>query len=116
VRKDKRRIQREGLAMAVRKHFNASAVNENDAVVNTLYKARTNGMLNMVHTMTRETLTMHRKIITIEVFARIEAVTMVVWCWSRAAEHPQPFPFMHNFPSIRSIGVGDISSILVLTL
>jgi hypothetical protein len=80
VRKDKRRIQREGLAMAVRKHFNASAVNENDAVVNTLYKARTSGMLNVVHNMTREKLTIRREIFTTEIFTGIEAVTMVVRC------------------------------------
>jgi len=34
-------VPKETLALAVRKHFNALPVNENEAVVNTLYKART---------------------------------------------------------------------------
>jgi len=38
----KQRVPKETLALAVRKHFNALPVNENEAVVNTLYKARTN--------------------------------------------------------------------------
>jgi len=37
----KRRIPKEVLAQAVRKHFNALAVNESEAVANTLYVART---------------------------------------------------------------------------
>jgi len=37
----KQRVPKETLALAVRKHFNALPVNENEAVVNTLYKART---------------------------------------------------------------------------
>lgn len=39
----KHRVSKAELAQAVRKHFNALAVNEAEAVVNTLYVARTTG-------------------------------------------------------------------------
>jgi hypothetical protein len=39
----KRRVTKEVLALAVRKHFNALPVNESDAIVHSLYKARTKG-------------------------------------------------------------------------
>jgi hypothetical protein len=43
--RSKQRVSKEQLATAVRKHFNSLPVNENDAIVNTLYKARTRGMV-----------------------------------------------------------------------
>jgi len=39
-KKDKRRTSKEQLALAVRKHFNAAAVNEIDVVVELVYKVR----------------------------------------------------------------------------
>ena len=42
-KKDKRRIAKEQLALAVRKHFNGAAVNEIDVVVDLAYKVRNQG-------------------------------------------------------------------------
>lgn len=42
-RKDKRRISKEQLALAVRKNFNSAAVNEIDVVVDLVYKVRNQG-------------------------------------------------------------------------
>lgn len=39
-KKSKRRVTKDQLALAVRKNFNALAVNENDVIVNTLYTVR----------------------------------------------------------------------------
>ncbi|TKA81651.1 hypothetical protein B0A49_00538 [Cryomyces minteri] len=39
-KRDKRRVGKEQLALAVRKNFNGSAVNENEVVVDLLYKVR----------------------------------------------------------------------------
>ena len=52
--RSKQRIPKEQLAVAVRKHFNALPVNENEAIVNTLYKARTRGMYCFVFYALRE--------------------------------------------------------------
>src|ERR1700761_7718248 len=41
--KEKRRVSKEQLAMAVRKNFNAAAVNEIDVVVDLLYKVKNQG-------------------------------------------------------------------------
>lgn len=43
-RKDRRRIAKDSLATAVRRHFNGAAVNELDVVVELAYKAKTKGM------------------------------------------------------------------------
>lgn len=42
-KKDKRRVSKEQLALAVRKHFNGAAVNEIDVVVELVYKIRNQG-------------------------------------------------------------------------
>ena len=42
-KKEKRRISKEQLALAVRKNFNAAAVNEIDVVVELVYKVRNQG-------------------------------------------------------------------------
>lgn len=42
-RKDKRRISKDQLALAVRKHFNGAAVNENDVVTELVYRVRNRG-------------------------------------------------------------------------
>ena len=42
-KKEKRRISKEQLALAVRKNFNAAAVNEIDVVVELVYKVRNRG-------------------------------------------------------------------------
>lgn len=42
-KKEKRRIAKEQLALAVRKHFNGAAVNEIDVVVDLAYKVRNQG-------------------------------------------------------------------------
>jgi hypothetical protein len=42
--KTKRRAPKEQLAMAVRKNFNALAVNETEVIVDLLYKVKTQGM------------------------------------------------------------------------
>lgn len=42
-RKDKRRVSKEQLALAVRKNFNGAAVNEIDVVVEMVYKVRNKG-------------------------------------------------------------------------
>jgi Sin3 binding region of histone deacetylase complex subunit SAP30 len=42
--KKKRRISKEQLALAVRKNFNAQPVNENEAIVELLYRIRMKGM------------------------------------------------------------------------
>lgn len=44
-RKDKRRVSKEQLALAVRKNFNSAAVNEIDVVVELVYKVRHKGAL-----------------------------------------------------------------------
>lgn len=44
-RKDKRRISKEQLALAVRKNFNSAAVSEIDVVVELVYKVRHKGGL-----------------------------------------------------------------------
>lgn len=43
-RKDKRRVSKDQLALAVRKNFNAAAVSEPDVMVDLLYKVRNQGM------------------------------------------------------------------------
>lgn len=43
-RKDKRKVGKEQLALAVRKNFNDAAVNEIDVMVDLLYKVRNQGM------------------------------------------------------------------------
>ncbi|RMY09840.1 hypothetical protein D0866_14564 [Hortaea werneckii] len=43
-RKDKRRVSKEQLALAVRKNFNSAAVNEIDVVVELVYKVRHKGV------------------------------------------------------------------------
>lgn len=42
-RKDKRRVSKDQLALAVRKNFNAAAVSEIDVMVELLYKVRSQG-------------------------------------------------------------------------
>ncbi len=42
-RKDKRRVAKEQLALAVRKNFNSAAVSETDVVVELVYKVRHQG-------------------------------------------------------------------------
>lgn len=44
-KKEKRRISKEQLALAVRKNFNGAAVSETDVVVDLLYKVKNQGML-----------------------------------------------------------------------
>lgn len=44
-KKEKRRVSKEQLALAVRKNFNAAAVNEIDVVVELVYKVRNRGEL-----------------------------------------------------------------------
>ena len=44
-KKEKRRISKEQLALAVRKNFNAAAVSEIDVVVELVYKVRNQGTL-----------------------------------------------------------------------
>lgn len=41
--KSKRRVQKEQLALAVRKNFNALGVTESDVIVDWLYKSKTKG-------------------------------------------------------------------------
>lgn len=41
--KAKRRVQKEQLALSVRKNFNALAVNETEVIVDLLYKVKTHG-------------------------------------------------------------------------
>ena len=43
-RKEKRRVSKEQLALAVRKNFNAAAVSESDVVVDMMYKVQSQGM------------------------------------------------------------------------
>ena len=43
-KKEKRRVSKEQLALAVRKNFNGAAVNEIDVVVDLVYKVRNQGM------------------------------------------------------------------------
>lgn len=43
-KKEKRRISKEQLALAVRKNFNGAAVSEIDVVVELVYKVRNQGM------------------------------------------------------------------------
>ena len=47
-KKEKRRISKEQLALAVRKHFNGAAVSEIDVVVELVYKVRNQGRLTRV--------------------------------------------------------------------
>lgn len=42
-RKDKRRVSKDQLALAVRKNFNAAAVSEIDVMVELVYKVRSQG-------------------------------------------------------------------------
>lgn len=42
-KKDKRRVAKDQLALAVRKNFNGAAVNEIDVVVDMVYKVRNQG-------------------------------------------------------------------------
>lgn len=42
--KEKRRVAKESLALAVRKHFNSAAVNEIDVVVEVIYRVKNQGM------------------------------------------------------------------------
>jgi hypothetical protein len=66
--------------MAVRKHFNASAVNENDAVVNTLYKARTNGTLicsSAIYNIPM-LIQVNRKIVAIKIPPKLKAAVTTV--------------------------------------
>jgi hypothetical protein len=41
--KDKRRVSKDQLALAVRKHFNSAAVNEIDVVVEVIYRVKNKG-------------------------------------------------------------------------
>jgi hypothetical protein len=41
--KDKRRVSKDQLALAVRKHFNSAAVNEIDVVVEVIYRVKNQG-------------------------------------------------------------------------
>lgn len=45
-KKEKRRISKDQLALAVRKNFNGAAVSEIDVVVELVYKVRNQGMLH----------------------------------------------------------------------
>lgn len=43
-KKDKRKIPKEQLALAVRKHFNGQAVSEQETVTDFIYKVKNQGM------------------------------------------------------------------------
>ena len=47
--KAKRRVNKEQLALAVRKNFNALPVSENDVIVGLMYKARNQGEDDCMH-------------------------------------------------------------------
>jgi len=49
-RKEKRRVAKEQLALAVRKNFNSAAVSETDVVVELVYKVRHQGLLTATAT------------------------------------------------------------------
>jgi histone deacetylase complex subunit SAP30 len=51
-RKDKRRVSKKELGVAVRKHFNGAAINEIDVVVEMVYKVRNKGRRRMEKTRT----------------------------------------------------------------
>lgn len=46
-RKEKRRVSKDQLALAVRKNFNAAAVSEIDVMVELLYKVRSQGVSSL---------------------------------------------------------------------
>ena len=50
-KRDKRRVSKEQLALAVRKNFNGAAVNEIDVVVELVYKVRNQGTYRCLQTM-----------------------------------------------------------------
>jgi hypothetical protein len=52
-KKEKRRISKEQLALAVRKNFNAAAVNEIDVVVELVYKVRNKGRSSSIEEVER---------------------------------------------------------------
>lgn len=53
-RKEQRRQSKEQLATTIRKHFNGQGIQENDAVVEFLYKTKFQGMLAFDNALTIE--------------------------------------------------------------
>jgi histone deacetylase complex subunit SAP30 len=49
--KAKRRVHKDQLALAVRKNFNALGVTESDVIVDWLYKAKNQGILHMMRSL-----------------------------------------------------------------
>jgi hypothetical protein len=62
-RKDKRRVSKEALAMAVRKDFNAVGVNEQDVITQLLYKLQNEGLWRAEHEcfVSKKWLTSHQR-------------------------------------------------------
>jgi len=48
LKREKRKVTKEHLALAVRKHFKGLAVNESDVVVDFLYKVKCQGKSSLV--------------------------------------------------------------------